>query len=125
MLCDLIEKIAFDMEQLPALGALQVIVVTAVRVPADILIARALPVVEHELAHAPVAQHLFKVAVDRRLSDMAAALAQGVRNILGGQMLAAAVFEQGENQFALRCVLAHKSTSLSLDGKEKFYSAAN
>lgn len=93
---DLIEKIAFDMEQLPALGALQMIVVAAVRVPADILIARALPVVEHELAHAPVAQHLFKVAVDRRLPDRAAALAQGVRNILGGQMLAAAVFEQGK-----------------------------
>lgn len=59
MLRDLVEKAALDMEQLPALGAFEMIVVAAVRTVADILIARALPVVEHELAHAPLAQHLF------------------------------------------------------------------
>lgn len=58
MLRDLVEKAALDMEQLPAFGAFEMIVIAAVRAVADILIARALPVVEHELAHATLAQHL-------------------------------------------------------------------
>ena len=92
MLRDLVEKAALDMEQLPALGAFEMIVVAAVRAVADILIARALPVVEHKLAHAPLAQHFFEMAINRSLADRAAALAQNMRYILGGQMPAAAVF---------------------------------
>lgn len=92
MLRDLVEKAALDMEQLPAFGAFEMIVIAAVRAVADILIARALPVVEHELAHATLAQHLFKMAIDRSFADRAAALAQNMRYILGGQMPTAAVF---------------------------------
>ena len=84
MLRDLVEKAALDMDQLPALGAFEMIVVAAVRTVADILIARALPVVEYELAHAPLAQHFFEMAIDRSLADRAAALAQNMRYILGG-----------------------------------------
>ena len=67
---------------------------------------------EHELAHAPLAQHLFKMAIDRSLADRAAALAQNMRYILGGQMPAAAVFKQIENEFALLCVVTHKKAPL-------------
>ena len=64
MLRDLVEKAALDMEQLPALGAFEMIVVAAVRAVADILIARALPVVEHELGLALVLLHQLLVAAN-------------------------------------------------------------
>ncbi len=117
MLRDLVEKAALDMEQLPALGAFEMIVVAAVRAVADILIARAFPVVEHELAHTPLAQHFFKMAIDSSFADRAAALAQNMRYILGGQMPAAAAFKQIENEFALLCVVTHKKHLFELRQK--------
>ena len=57
------------------------------------------------------------MAIDRSLADRAAALAQNMRYILGGQMPAAAAFKQRCNQFALLCVVTHKKHLFELRQK--------
>lgn len=57
------------------------------------------------------------MAIDSSFADRAAALAQNMRYILGGQMPAAAAFKQIENEFALLCVITHKKHLFELRQK--------
>lgn len=59
------------------------------------------------------------MAIDSSFADRAAALAQNMRYILGGQMPAAAAFKQIENEFALLCVVTHKKHLFELRQKRK------